>query len=97
VLTRPYPQVVSGTPQQWAYDSASHTFTLSYGTTRADGSGVFGAGAETQIAMPPQVYPNGYTAKIEGGAVNSAANAAVLLVSAASGALQVSVTATPAQ
>ena len=96
VLTRPYPQVVSGTPLQWAYDSASQSFTFSYSTARADGSGTFAAGAATQIAAPPQVYAKGYSVKVDGGAVSSAANAAVLLVAAADGAQQVSVTVTPA-
>jgi endoglycosylceramidase len=95
ILTRPYPQLVSGTPLNWNYDSSTQKFSFSYSTARADGSGSFAAGAVTQIAAPAQVYTQGYTVQVQGGSVVSAPNAPVLQVAAAAGATTVSVTVAP--
>lgn len=96
ILTRPYPQLVSGTPLSWTYDSSSQAFSFSYSTTRADGSGSFGAGAVTWIAAPAQVYTRGYTVQVTGGSVVSEADAPLLQIAAAAGAGTVSVTLAPA-
>jgi endoglycosylceramidase len=87
ILARPYPQVVAGTPESWAFDPASGAFTLRYTTSRADGQGRFGPYAETDIAVPPVQYPNGFSAVVEGGAVLSAAGP--LRIAACPGATQV--------
>jgi endoglycosylceramidase len=67
VLSRPYPQLVSGTPQAWSYDPASQTFTLRYSTARAGGGGAFVPGAETDVAVPQVAYPHGYGVSVSGG------------------------------
>jgi endoglycosylceramidase len=81
-LARPYPQLTSGTPSSWHFDSSTKTFTFTYSTRRADGTGAFPAGAETDIAVPAISYPSGYTTTVTGGAVSSAANAPILRVAA---------------
>jgi endoglycosylceramidase len=95
LLTRPYPQVVAGTPAGWSFDPASRTFKLAYATKRADGKGSFGAGRETEIAVPARQYAGGYAVAVQGGTVRSPAGAATLRVAACPGAERVAVTVTP--
>jgi endoglycosylceramidase len=94
-LARPYPQLVSGTPGSWQYDPSARGFTLSYTTARADGTGTFGPGAETAIAVPRLAYPAGYRATVTGGHVISAPGAPVLRIAAAAGATRVDVQVAP--
>ncbi|MDB5971020.1 MAG: endoglycoceramidase [Hydrocarboniphaga sp.] len=94
LLSRPYPQRVAGTPLSYGYAMASRTFTLRYSTAAADGSGAFGDGAETVIAVPMRAYPQGYRVSVEHGSVASAADAPLLRVRSASGAGMITVTVT---
>jgi len=93
VLARPYPQAVSGTPTGWSFSKG--TFTASWSTAMVSGAGRFGAGAETDIAVPAVQYPNGYDVHVTGGTVTSAPNTAVLQIAQNAGATAVSVTVTP--
>jgi endoglycosylceramidase len=95
LLSRPYPQVVAGTPASYAFDGASRTFKLAYTTRRADGKGSFGPGDETEVAVPARQYPSGYAVAVQGAAVRSAAGAATLRIAACPGAGRVAVTVTP--
>lgn len=95
-LARPYPQLVSGTPGSWQYDPSTRSFTLTYTTARADGTGAFAPGAETAIAVPQLAYPAGYRTSVAGGHVISAPGAPVLRIAAAAGATRVDVQVTPA-
>jgi endoglycosylceramidase len=96
LLTRPYPQVVAGTPASYGFDAATKTFKLSYKTARADGHGRFGPGEETAIAVPPRQYPAGhYAVAVLGGTVRSPAGAATLRIAGCPGAERVAVTVTP--
>src|SRR3954453_2510483 len=53
VITRPYPQVGSGTPLEWAFDVDSKKFSFSYTTARADDpKRAFASGAVTEVALP---------------------------------------------
>jgi hypothetical protein len=82
-ITRPYPQAVAGTPQSWAFDPSSGEFSLAYDPRqRVDGSGPFGVGAQTEIALPKRQYPDGYAPDVRGGAILSAPGAEVLRVAA---------------
>jgi len=92
-LARPYPQLISGTPAGWSFDTATKTLSFRYSRSRASGHGVFGAGSETDIAVPRIAYPDGYLATVTGGSVVSSADAPVLRVQ--SEASTVSVTVTP--
>jgi endoglycosylceramidase len=94
-LVEPYPQLVAGVPQAWAFDRSTGTFTLTYTTGRAGGGRRFAAGSITEIATPPLVYPHGYIATVAGGAVVSRADAGTLEVTANSGIRTVSLTVTP--
>jgi endoglycosylceramidase len=91
-LATPYPQAISGTPTSFSYRDG--TFTFSYGTARADGSGDFAAGSPTTISVPAIAYPNGYTASVTGGHVTSGPDAARLVVAADAGATTVTVVVT---
>jgi endoglycosylceramidase len=93
-LAEPYPQVVAGTPTAWSFRDG--VFRLSYATTRADGSGSFGAGAQTQVAVPAIEFPNGYRVSVTGATVASAPNAAVLTLRTLPGAASVQVTVSSA-
>jgi endoglycosylceramidase len=95
LLTRPYPQVVAGTPTAYGFDAATKTFKLAYATRRANGKGSFGAGDETEIAVPARQYGDGYAVAVQGATVRSAAGAATLRVAACPGAERVAVAVTP--
>jgi endoglycosylceramidase len=95
-VSRPYPQAVAGTPESWSFDPSSKEFSLSYSVARPGaGSGSFGAGALTEIAMPARQYPGGYAPDVRGGSIRSAAGASVLGVAACSGVERVAVTVVP--
>ncbi|ORV39598.1 hypothetical protein AWC02_19660 [Mycolicibacter engbaekii] len=95
VLAEPYPQAVSGIPNAWSFDNG--TFQLSYSTEMANGQGVFAAGAQSNIAVPAVIYPNGYDVTVTGGQVVSAPNASVLVIASDPGATTISVTVTRAE
>jgi endoglycosylceramidase len=93
VITRPYPQAVSGTPVGWSFDPAGRKFSFSYTTARAsDPAKTFVAGARTEVALPRRVYPKGYAADVRGGAIVSKPGARVLRVAACRAAKRVAVT-----
>ena len=52
VLVRPYPDRVAGTPQSYAFDATTSTFTFVYMPDRSK--------LATTIAVPASVYPAGY-------------------------------------
>ena len=79
VLSRPYPQVVAGTPEEWKFDPEQHTFELSYKTKRASGKGRFKRGV-TDVFVPRLHYPDGYRVKVDGARVESRPNAKHLLL-----------------
>ena len=90
-LAAPYPQAISGTPNAWSFKDG--TFTFSYSTAKADGTGSFATGSLTTISVPAVEYPNGYTVSVTGGHVVSAPDARQLVV-AADGATTVDVVVT---
>jgi endoglycosylceramidase len=51
-LVRPFPTRVAGTPGAWSYDPTTRTFELDWTSDPA-------IDAETRIAIPSRVYPNG--------------------------------------
>ena len=93
VLSKPYPQVISGTPQGWTVDDDG-TFNFKYSTARVDGSGDFAAGSLTTISTPVVQYPNGYQVAVAGGHVVSAPNDPKLVIASDPGATTVTVTVT---
>jgi endoglycosylceramidase len=85
VLSRPYPQVVAGTPIGWEFDPEEHSFTLEYETGRASGKGRFRRGLTT-VFVPRLHYPDGYRARVKGAKVVSRRNAKYLQLRARRGA-----------
>ena len=70
LLSRPYPQVVAGTPRSFDFDPGEKKFSLRYSTERAGGGGArFGRGSESEVFLPERQYPDGWKAKVEGGAI----------------------------
>jgi endoglycosylceramidase len=94
-IVRPYPQVVSGTPESWAFDPDKRVFDFAYSTKRAHGGALFPTGAETEIAVPRRQYPNGYAVAVQGGAVHSEGGGELLRVAACSGNGRVTVKVQP--
>lgn len=92
-LAVPHPDLVSGTPASYGYDTSTSVFTLTYSTKRADGTGTFAAGSQTSVSVPAVQYPSGYKVAVTGGKVVSAGG--VLEVASCSGATSVSVTVSP--
>jgi endoglycosylceramidase len=92
-LAAPHPELVAGTPDSYGYNTSTSTFTLTYGTERADGTGTFAGGSQTSIAVPAVQYPSGYHVTVSGGKV--AATGGVLDIASCPGAATVSVTVQP--
>jgi hypothetical protein len=95
ILVEPYPQLISGTPRSWGFDSRARRFTVRYTTRRASGAGSFPAGSVTEIATPAFVYARGYAAEVRGGAIVSPRGAGVLRIASCRASSQVAVTVTP--
>jgi endoglycosylceramidase len=95
ILARPYPQVVSGTPRSWSFDSRTRVFRLAYSTARA-GGGAFRPGSRTEVFLPALQYPRGYTVEASGAHVVSPPGARRLVLASLPGTAGVSVTVKPA-
>ena len=94
VLSRPYPQIVAGTPTGFGFDPDSREFSLSYSTERAGGGG-FASRYGTVVFVPRGHYPDGYQVDVEGATVTSAPNAKLLRLVAHRGATEVKLTINP--
>ncbi len=95
VLAEPYPRVVDGTPERYAFDRATRTFELRYTTTTPEGRRA-GAGACSTVVVPPVAYPTGYTVSAAGARVTSPPDAGVVDLAQERGATTVTVRITPA-
>ena len=80
-LVRPYPQVVAGTPESWAY--ADGTFSARWATGGAKG--------DSEIVIPARAYPEGYSAQVLGGSITSKKGDRLLRVAACRGVPEVAV------
>jgi endoglycosylceramidase len=94
-LVEPYPQVVSGTPSSWGFNTSTKTFALRYSTARAAGGPRFGTRALTEISLPPLVYNGRYGATVTGGRPVSKPGASTLALVACPGATAVTVSVRP--
>jgi endoglycosylceramidase len=107
VLSRPYPQVVAGTPQHYGFDPPSSRFELAYSTTGPAGRSfvpvAIGPGPlvpadspQSEIYVPASHYPGGYEPEVDGAGIASAPNAQLLKLVACPGRAQVSLNLRPA-
>ena len=96
VLSRPYPRLISGTPDSWAFDPDTRQFTFGYNPSQSvDSTHPFGFGTQSEVVIPARQYPDGYAADVRGGAIISASGARVLRVAACGGGGVVFVTVVP--
>jgi endoglycosylceramidase len=95
ILVEAYPQLISGTPQSWAFDASTRTLRFRYTTARASGRGRFAAGSVTDIAAPRFVYGGRYAVSVTGGVILSRRDAGVLEIGACARARTITVTVTP--
>jgi endoglycosylceramidase len=77
VLSEPYAQLTSGTPQRYSFDRVTRTMRYSYSVATPAGKR-FGAGACTAIVVPRVQYPTGYDVAVRGARVSSPPGAGVL-------------------
>jgi endoglycosylceramidase len=70
-IVRPYPAFVAGTPSSYAFDADTQTFTVSYAPDRTTAQ-------PTVIAIPPRLYPGGYT--VDCGGCTSHAETGALVI-----------------
>jgi endoglycosylceramidase len=91
VLSRPYPQAVSGTPGDYGFDPASDVFHLDYSTTGPGGQ-PFEPGAISEVFVGSHHYPNGYDVDVDGAEIASPDDASTLLLAECPGAARVTVT-----
>lgn len=94
ILAAPHARAIAGTPTETTWDHNSRTYTASWNTTRVDGSGKFGAGAITEVAVPKINFPGGYEVEVTGGEVVSEPGAERLFI-ASDGSDEVKMTLTP--
>jgi endoglycosylceramidase len=94
ILSRPHPRAVAGTPTAWTWDGT--TFKVGWTVAAPDGSGAraraAGATPRTELAVPRRQFPDGYGARVDGGAIVSSPGASVLRVVACPGVSSVRVT-----
>ena len=93
--SRPYPQVVAGTPLEYGFDPDSGVFDLTYSTKTPTGK-TLGRRKLTEIFIPPIHYHGDYDVTIEGGRVVSKPGTRNLRVRRAAGAREVSLVVRPA-
>ncbi|MEO6627926.1 MAG: hypothetical protein ABIP03_05090, partial [Aquihabitans sp.] len=89
-----HPTAIAGTPRQLSYDSTGRVLRFAYDTNRV-GGGSFGPGTATEITVAPRSYPEGYQARVTGGAISSEPGAQALTVVADAGAAKVFVKVWP--
>jgi endoglycosylceramidase len=70
-VVRPYPAFVAGTPSSYAFDSTTSMFSVTYAPDRS-------AAQPTEIAIPPRLYPGGYTVDCGGCASHMETGALVI-------------------
>ena len=94
VSSRPYPQVVAGTPQAWSFDPETRLFELSYSTKTPEGK-TLPRRWLTEIFVPPIHYKGRYGVEVEGGETASRRGARILTIRRDRGAKRVEVTVGP--
>jgi endoglycosylceramidase len=94
--SRPYPQVVAGTPERWSFDPESEEFELSYSARTPDGR-TLPRRLETEVFIPPVHYHGRYRVRVEGATVTSRRGARRLRLRRSRGAKRVTLTVEPAQ
>jgi endoglycosylceramidase len=94
-LSRPYPQVVDGTPTQLGFDAATSTFDLAFSTTRPDGRRAPRL-LQTSVVVPELRYPTGYAATATGADVTSRPCAPTITLRNRPGATAVTLRVIPA-
>jgi endoglycosylceramidase len=94
ILSRPYPQVVAGTPRSWRFNADSKELTVAFSTQRP-GGGDFPRCARSEIYVGRDNYPDGYSAQLEGADVVSSRGARTLRIATRPGADEVRLTVRP--
>jgi endoglycosylceramidase len=94
LLSRPYPQVVAGTPRGWGYHPDTKRFGLRYRTRGVAGERL-ASRLRTRVFIPPVAYPAGYRARVVGGKVVSKPNSPRLIIAAERKARRVGVKVAP--
>jgi endoglycosylceramidase len=101
ILSRPYPQLVAGTPISYDFDPAANTFMLDYWNTGpagvaylpAAGNGPIPASTPaSEVFVPKRHFPSGYEVDVQGGGIASAPNADTLRLVTCRGVQRVKVT-----
>ncbi|WP_158675790.1 cellulase family glycosylhydrolase [Nocardia stercoris] len=90
-IIRPYPRAVAGTPQNWHYDPATATFTLTYTTDPVDPNHAL-TDTRSEVYLPTADYPNGYQVRADGADVVSAPDAPLLQLRSTRNTVQLTVT-----
>jgi endoglycosylceramidase len=92
-LVRPYPVALAGTPELIGFDPTTKRFELRYTTSRPDG-GSYPRELLSVVSVPSRQYPNGYAVTVDGAAVTSVPNSALLTLQTESDRMVVSVVIT---
>lgn len=93
--SRPYPQVVAGTPLAYGFDPEGKVFRLRYSTETPAGR-TLRRKLRTEVFIPPAHYPAGYRVEVTGARVTSRPDRRRLLLERRRGAREVSLTVRPA-
>ncbi len=90
-IVRPYAMATNGTPSSSEFDPATGEYDFVYATRRPDGAPA-DPKYRTSFVMPHRVYPEGYTATVDGATVRSCSTTLVMKNDPAASSVHVHVT-----
>jgi endoglycosylceramidase len=71
LFSRPYPQTVAGTPDEFSFDPETREFQLRYSTDRPGGSRPLPRRLQTEVFVPPIHFRKGYEVEVKGAEATS--------------------------
>ena len=94
-VSRPYPQLIAGTPRSWSFDRETREFRAEWSTARAGGGPRFGRRAVSDVFLGRLHYPRGYRVQVRGARRVSQRGARVLRLRTRRGAERVTLRVRP--
>jgi endoglycosylceramidase len=95
IFSRPYPQTVAGTPQEFSFDPETREFKLRYSTDRVGGSRPLPRRVHTEIFIPRIHYREGYEIELKGSGLTAEPSPRMLRIRRGRNTEEVSVTIRP--
>ncbi len=94
-VVRPYPILISGTPNNLAYDPSNHVMQFDWSSQKVGASSNFPDGSTTSIVVPKLDFPTGYSVSAIGATITSSKCSPLLTLSQTYVSSNLSVTVSP--